>query len=86
MVNRSAAPEVLAQIAVRRFDYAVVPWVFAAKADQAAGDYVRFNPVDAIGWHLTGRARQQTVNSVCSRRAKVGRCARAGPVRGRAGA
>jgi tetratricopeptide (TPR) repeat protein len=70
MVNRSAAPEVLAQIAVRRFDYAGA-LVFAAKADQAAADYVRFNPDDVIGWQLTARARQQTVNCLLAQ-GKVG--------------
>lgn len=70
MANRSAAPELLAQIAVRRSDYAGA-LVFAAKADQAATDYVRFNPVDVIGWQLTLRARQQTVNCLLAQ-GKVG--------------
>ena len=60
MGNRSTAPEVLAQIAARRFDFAGA-LVFAAKADQAAADYVRFNPADAVGWQMTSLARQQIV-------------------------
>jgi tetratricopeptide (TPR) repeat protein len=70
MANRSAAPELLAQIAVRRSDYAGA-LVFAAKADQAAANYVRFNPVDVIGWQLTMRARQQTINCLLAQ-GKVG--------------
>ena len=70
MINRSAAPEVLAQIAVRRYDYAGA-LASAAKADLAAADYVRFNPGDAIGWELTARARQETVHCLLAQ-GKVG--------------
>jgi hypothetical protein len=58
MVNRCYAPEVLASIAARRSDYASA-LVFAAKAEQSAEDYVRFNPSDSLAWDVWSRAREE---------------------------
>lgn len=63
MVNRCYAPEVLATIAARRSDYAAA-LAFAAKAEQAATDYVRFNPSDSLGWDMWSRARQELMNDL----------------------
>jgi tetratricopeptide (TPR) repeat protein len=56
MLNRCYAPDMLARIAMRRSDYTSA-LTFAAKADQSAEDYVRFNPSNAAGWQLWVSAR-----------------------------
>ncbi len=58
MFARCRAPDVLAQIAALRFDYAGA-LVFAAKSDRASEDYVRFNPSNAQGWKLWISARNR---------------------------
>ena len=70
MLSRCNAPQVLATIAARRFDYAGA-LVFAAKADQAAADYVRFNPSNASGWQRWSQARESIVSYLLAQ-GKVG--------------
>ena len=70
MVNRCNAPQVLAAIAARRFDFAGA-LAFALKADQAAADYVRFNSSNALGWQMWSQCRESIINYLLAQ-GKVG--------------
>jgi tetratricopeptide (TPR) repeat protein len=63
MVNRCYSPLMLATISARRFDSASA-LLFANKADQAAADYVRFNPTTALGWQMLSQCRESIMNAL----------------------
>jgi len=70
MANRCFAPQSLAAISARRFDYASA-LLFANKADQAAADYVRFDPSTAIGWQMWSQSREAIISALLAQ-GKVG--------------
>ena len=58
MEDRWYAPNVLADVAFRRFDYARA-LKYSVESQVAAENYVRFNPASALGWDLLGQSRLQ---------------------------
>ena len=61
MLTQAYTPQLLATIAAQRLDFAGA-LVFAAKSEQAASDYVRFNPTDAQGWDLWSKVRYEMMD------------------------
>jgi tetratricopeptide (TPR) repeat protein len=62
MANRALAAGFLGDLAARRHDYATAV-EFAAKAEQAGEDYVRFNPADLGSWVYWVRGRDVVVEA-----------------------
>jgi hypothetical protein len=66
MEDRCYAPNLLADIALRRYTY-IQALAFAQEAERAINDYVRFNPSDAWGWEMLSTQRQQTADILFER-------------------
>jgi hypothetical protein len=62
MRNRALAADLLGALADRRHDHAASA-EFAAKAERAGEDYVRFNPSDMTAWNYWIRGKGQLANA-----------------------
>jgi hypothetical protein len=63
MRNRALAADLLGVLAFRRHDYAAAA-DFAAKAERAGEDYVRFNPSDLQSWTYLIRGRDSVADGL----------------------